>query len=233
MRRGEAGRRAEGRGELGLVFDFDGVIALSEPVHVGAWEDVAREFGRGLPEGFAELGIGRTDRYCALVLAEAWGEGMTWDAVLRLKQRHYRRRAAEESVLAPGVVETLRYFAGRAPMAIATSSSRHDLEPYFQREGIGAYFDEVLTFESVQEPKPHPEIYLLAASRLGLPPERCVVFEDSVQGATAARAAGTRLIGMTTSFTAEELAPVDAHLPDFADLAVLLGILERISDRRS
>lgn len=214
---------------LALIFDFDGVVALSEPVHVGSWEDLAVHFSRPLPPGFTERGIGLTDRQMSFELAEHWGD-LGGEAVLEAKRRFYRRRAREEARMVPGVVETLRRYAGRLPLAVATSSSRDDLEPYFQREGLGQYFDAVLTIESVTRPKPDPEIYLAAAERLGRPPERCVVFEDSVQGARAARAARTRLIGLTTTFAPDALAPVDAHMPDFTDADFLHRCLRQFSE---
>lgn len=214
----------------GLIFDFDGVVALSEPVHAGAWDDVARHFGRDLPSGFAENGIGTTDQLGALDLARHWGGLVPGESVLEAKRRFYRERARLEADFVPGVVEALRYFSGRAPMAVATSSSRGDIEPWFERGGLTPYFSAVLTIESVTEPKPHPEIYLSAAARLGLPPERCIVFEDSVHGARSARAAGARLIGLTTTFEAEALGPLDAHIPDFSDLPFLLRCLKHFSD---
>jgi len=217
-------------GGWGLIFDFDGVLALSEPVHAGAWDDVARHFGRDLPAGFAENGIGITDQIGAFDLARHWGGLVPGESVLEAKRRFYRERARHEADFVPGVAEALGYLHGRAPMAVATSSSRSDLEPWFERGGLAPYFSAVLTIESVREPKPHPEIYLSAAARLGLPAERCIVFEDSVHGARAARAAGARLIGLTTTFDAETLGPLDAHLPDFSDLAFVLRCLEHFSD---
>jgi HAD superfamily hydrolase (TIGR01509 family) len=218
---------------IGLIFDFDGVIALSEPTHEAAWRDVAEHFARELPDSFAEKGMGTPDRFSAVELARHWGEPATGERVLAAKQRFYRDRVIREAVLVPGIMETVRHFAGRLPMAIATSSGRDDLEPWFRGADLERHFSAILTIESVRNPKPHPEIYLAAAAALNLPPRRCVVFEDSVQGAKAARAAGTRLIGVTTTFDAETLAPLDIHLPDFSDLDLLIRHLECFSDSRS
>jgi beta-phosphoglucomutase len=215
--------------ELGLIFDFDGVLALSEPVHAASWADMSTELGRPLPPGFIERGIGNTDRNLSFELAQHWGEGFNGETVLETKREFYRRRAAQVAPLVPGVPEALRRYAGRYPMAVATSSTRGDLEPYFHASGIDRYFKAVLTIESVTRPKPDPEIYLAAAERLGLAPERCVVFEDSIHGVRAARAARTRLIGLTTTFSPEQLAPLDGHMPDFADLARLDRWLERFA----
>jgi HAD superfamily hydrolase (TIGR01509 family) len=218
---------------LGLIFDFDGVLALSEPVHAASWEDMAVQLGRSLPPGFLERGIGNTDRNLSFELAAHWGEGFDGEEVLETKRAFYRRRARQLAPLVPGVPQALRRYAGRFPMAVATSSTRGDLEPYFEASGIDRYFEAVLTIESVTRPKPDPEIYLAAAERLGLPPERCVVFEDSIHGARAARAARTRLVALTTTFSVEQLSPVDAHMPDFADLRLLDTWLERFEGLNS
>ncbi len=220
----------QSREALGLIFDFDGVIALSEPAHEAAWEDVSREFGLKLPSSFAEKGMGTPDRVSAVDLARHWGGTATGESVLASKQQFYRERVRREAVLVPGILQTLQHFSGEVPMAIATSSGRDDLEPWFEAAELKRHFQAILTIESVSQPKPHPEIYLAAASALNLPPDRCVVFEDSVQGVRAARAAGTRLIGVTTTFDAVTLSPLDAHLPDFSDLNLLLRYLEYFLD---
>ena len=79
--------------------------------------------------------------------------------------------------------------------------------------------------DSVTHPKPDPEIYLKLFERMGMSPEACWVFEDSVQGATAARAAGARVIGLTTSLRAKTLAPLEGVLPDFRDVPGLCRLI--------
>lgn len=200
--------------ETALIFDFDGVIVLSEPVHCRAWEDVARSFGQRLPEGFLEGGIGKSDGALSDDLAALW-EGAAPQDILAAKRRFYQGRAESETNLVSGIAEALDYFARHFPIGLATSSCRNDIEPVLRRYDLARHFGAILTIESVERPKPHPEIYLKAADRLGRSPGRCWVFEDSVQGARAARAAGTRVVGITTTLAPEELHPIEAHFPDF------------------
>jgi len=211
--------------ESGLIFDFDGVVVLSEPVHVRAWRDLASHFDQNLPPGFEESGVGRSDVILSDELAELWNGGPNAATLLAAKQRFYQGRIEKEGQLVPGVKEALAYLSERFPISLATSSSTGDVEPYFDHHGIGAYFRSVMTIESVTRPKPDPEIYLKAAASLGLEPSQCWIFEDSIPGADAARATGARVIGVTTSCSAEALAPLEASIADFRDLESIARLL--------
>lgn len=202
----------------GVVFDFDGVIALSEPVHIRAWEDLASEVGRRLPEGFAEMGLGFSDEGLCEILAAAWEGDFHRLELLDAKRRNYQKRAPLETTLVPGAPEAIAMLAESLPVAIATSSCEDDIRPVLKRYDLEGHFTAILTIESVTHPKPHPEIYLKSAAAIARKPSDCWVFEDSIHGATAARAAGARVIGMTTTLDAERLAPVHAAFPDYSDL---------------
>ncbi len=209
----------------GLIFDFDGVILLSEPVHQRAWVDLAREMEKELPEGFLERGIGHSDIKLSEELAEFWGNGAVAGYLLSTKRNRYQRRALAETVFVPGIQPALEFFAEKFPLALATSSSREDIAPHMEGFALNRHFQAVLTIESVVNPKPDPEIYLKAAECLNLRPDQCLVFEDSVHGAAAARAAGMKLIGMTTTHPADSLAPVEAHFRDYLDLEAIYKLI--------
>lgn len=212
-------------GRQALIFDFDGVIALSEPTHARAWFDVAKAFDRELPEGFIESGIGHSDPMLSDRLGEDWG-GLKGADILEAKQTYFRRRIGEEVELVPGVKPAIERWFGRYPMALATSSTREDLAPVMEREGLWPKFETVLTRDSVVRPKPDPEIYLSAASKLGVAPERCWVFEDSVQGVSAARDAGMKVVGITTTFAAESLHPVEGCFENFLNVQRIERLIE-------
>lgn len=212
--------------QSGIIFDFDGVIALSEPVHARAYEDMARELNKELPAGLIESGIGKTDSGLSQELAEIWGDGLTGAEILQLKRERYRGRVLSEAELVPGAERALHELSSRCPLALATSSSRGDVMPYLEHHGLDRFFKAILTFESVTQAKPHPEIYLSAARELDRPAERCWVFEDSIQGANAARSAGARLIAITTTYTAQELMPAHAAFPNFESLEPILELMQ-------
>jgi beta-phosphoglucomutase-like phosphatase (HAD superfamily) len=211
-------------GRAGLIFDFDGTIALSEPVHIAAWDDVATASGRRLPDGFHRHGVGQPDDLLSRQLAAVWTGGPDAATLLQRKREAYLNRSAE-SILVPGIEAMLSRFYGRLPLGLATSASLGDITPTMERHGLGRFFDVVLTVESVTNPKPHPEIYLLAAERLGIEPPLTTVFEDSPAGATAARAAGMRVIGLTTTFPPAVLGALAGAIMDYRDLTVIEALL--------
>jgi beta-phosphoglucomutase-like phosphatase (HAD superfamily) len=125
----------------------------------------------------------------------------------------------------PGIVGALEALGARVPLAIATSASREDIAPTMARYELGRHFQAVVTVEDVARAKPDPEIYLLAAKKIGIEPRACVAFEDSPTGARAARAAGMRVIGMTTTLPAGGIGDVVHSIADYTALEALLAII--------
>jgi beta-phosphoglucomutase len=212
----------------GLIFDFDGVVVLSEATHCVAWENLAREYGHELPQGFLESGIGRNDGELAIELSAIWNRESEATEILMAKRRCYGELSSR-SPLVPGIKDALEHFSADFPLAVATSSCWLDIEPILAHHDLRRYFSAILTIDAVEKPKPHPEIYLKASMKIGAAPERCWVFEDSVHGATAARAAGSRVIGLTTTLPKEALSLAEAHFADFSDLE---GIKRIVNGKR-
>ncbi len=200
------------------IFDFDGTIIVSEHVHMKAWEDLAAEEKKDLPAGFLEESVGMSDLQLVKILAKAWNQSPGEEQILERKRHFYLIRCPNESSVVPGVVEAIRDLASRqVPMAVATSSARPEVEPVLIRLGIANIFQSICTVEDVTHPKPHPEIYQLAAMRLGVSPGDCLAFEDSIAGVGSARAAGCALVTMQTLYTEERLGPALLSVKDFKD----------------
>jgi HAD superfamily hydrolase (TIGR01509 family) len=108
--------------------------------------------------------------------------------------------------------------AAGIPKAIATSAPRANVDFTISRTHIGHFFPVILDDSFVTKGKPDPEIYLKSAAALGLPPGQCVVFEDSLSGVTAAKRAGCKVVGVTTTHTREELAETDMNIDNFEAL---------------
>jgi len=212
----------------GCIFDFDGTIILSEHVHMKAWEDLADELHLNLPVGFLEHSVGMSDQQLIKILARAWDYVLSEDQILERKRRFYMIRCPVESSVVPGVVDVIKRLHQRGvPLAIATSSSREEVLPVLNRLGISDFFKGVCTVEDITHPKPDPEIYNCAASRLNMPAKRCVAFEDSMAGVTSARAAGCGLVTVQTLYSAERLGPAILSVKDFTDIK-LRGLLDTI-----
>ena len=143
------------------------------------------------------------------------GRATPWAEARRLaarKQDHYRRLARAGPPPVRGVVAFVDELAARrVPRAVATSASRYDADRLLGRTGLRDRFDVVVTAEDVRRGKPDPEVYLLAARGLGLPPAHCLVFEDAVVGVQAARSAGMRVIGVSTTHSGTELRAAGAE----------------------
>jgi HAD superfamily hydrolase (TIGR01509 family) len=212
----------------GCVFDFDGTIIVSEHIHMRAWEDLARDEGLLLPEGFLERSVGHSDRQLILILAQSWDRVHDAAALLATKKAHYMKRCIDECHEVVGVkAAILKLRENGIPMTIATSSSREEVIPVLSRIGILDCFVRLWTVEDVSHPKPHPEIYEKASKSLGLRPEQCLAFEDSIAGVTSAREAGCSLVTVQTLYSAEILGTAILSVRDFADetLVKLLGTL--------
>jgi beta-phosphoglucomutase len=201
---------------LGLIFDLDGVIVDSNPVHTVSWRVYLRRCGMEPPENFERRMYGRRNDD---IVRDLFGAGLDAAEVSRHgteKEALYREmmRPVLQSHLVPGVVSFLERHRD-VPMAVATNGERANAEFVLECGGVGPYFRVVVDGGQVSRPKPHPEIYLRAAGLLDLPPADCIVFEDSLAGVEAARAAGTRVVALTT--THEEFECVALNIQDFLD----------------
>jgi beta-phosphoglucomutase family hydrolase len=206
-----------------VIFDMDGVLVDSGAHHRAAWRALLDELGAVPAEpDYWRLTIGRPSIEAVPLLL---GRETSWAEAQRLaarKQEHYRRLASEGPALVRGVAEFVAGLAAqRVPRAVATSASRHDVEVLLTLSGLRDRFEVVVAAEDVHRGKPDPEVYLLAAHRLGVAPERCLVFEDAVVGVHAARSAGMRAIGVSTAHTETELRAAGAEraVEDFEGLS--------------
>ncbi|MEY2598562.1 MAG: Fructose-phosphate phosphatase YqaB [Verrucomicrobiota bacterium] len=179
----------------GLIFDCDGTLADTMPTHFEAWSSALGEFSRYFPEpDFYALGGVPTGRIIE-ILNERHGLSLEVDPIVERKEALFLElsRSAIAQPIAP-VVGVARRFHAKKPMAVASGGHRHVVLNTLESIGITSLFGAVITAEDYQNGKPSPDPFLEAAKRLGVPPERCIVFEDTEIGRTAANAAGMRCI---------------------------------------
>lgn len=198
-----------------FIFDMDGVLIDSNPVHKIALQQFCREHGFELTEEqLREKIYGRTNRDWLLNLFGDLPEE-TIQRYAYEKEALFRRLYADIKPLA-GLMDFLKKMdkAG-IPRAIATSAPRANVDFTVEHTGIGPYFSTILDDSFVSKGKPDPEIYLKSAAALKMDPANCVVFEDSLSGVKAGKAAGCKVVGLTTTHTNEELSDTDFNIPDF------------------
>lgn len=174
-----------------VLFDMDGLLLDTEVLYIEAMQASARSLGREMPLDLCHSMIGVPARECNVLVETHYGEGFSIADFRGHFSVHIRRLLEAGIPLKPGVVELLDFLAGRGlPLAVATSAGRATAESHLGKAGLLDCFAAVATRDDVERPKPHPDIYLEAARRLGVAPERCIAFEDSNVGLAAAHAAG-------------------------------------------
>lgn len=196
-----------------VIFDFDGVLVNSEPLHYRALRDCLLGEGITIDEReYAETYLAYDDREAIRVALERHGQ--PYDAV-RVETVAQRKaeifdRLMGEIPFFPGAKDLVRTLAKELPLAIASGALRYEIEQLVTAGGIRDAFQSIVGADDVHHGKPHPEPYLTAMGRLedrapGLAPADCLVFEDSMAGIASARAAGMRVVGVTHSYPAERL----------------------------
>lgn len=191
---------------VGWVFDLDGVLIHSEPIHMRSWQEVVRRRGRTLGGEWQDIGIGIPDAEFWPLAAGALGLDPSDASALEEKRKIFETIVQREGMpLCEGAQELLARLRPRYPLALATSSSRAFVDDVLEQQGWEAIFRVTLSRDDVERPKPDPEIFLKAALGLDLDPTKCIAVEDSPTGLAAAAAAGMRAIGVTTSFPAQRL----------------------------
>jgi HAD superfamily hydrolase (TIGR01509 family) len=145
------------------------------------------------------------------------------------RRYYFYRRLETELIEIPGATTFLRTLSSRVPLALATSNLRETYDHILRIAGWNGLFSVLVGADDVTHPKPAPDIYQETVRRLNLPPEDCLVFEDSLPGLDAARTAGLEVVGVATSLPAETLLKHGARttIRDFADREALLGALAK------
>jgi beta-phosphoglucomutase len=196
-----------------VIFDMDGVLIDSGAHHRAAWRALLAELGEepAHPE-YWRLTIGRpSEEALPLLLGRRVPEHESW-RLARRKRDLYVSFARRGMVSVTGVKEFVAALSRLGvPRAVGTSASRFDVDQMLAGVGLRRHFDVIVTADDVTQGKPDPEVYELAAARMGMPAAACLVFEDSLVGVVAARRAGMRVIGVTTAHSEAELRQAGAE----------------------
>jgi len=171
------------------IFDCDGTLADTMPLHYRAWIRALRERGADFPEDLFYQWGGKPTMKIVEELNALFGYSLTPAEVTHIKEQYYLQILDEVRPMEK-VVEFARLQHGRVPLAVASGGHRDIVMAALEVIGILDVFDFVIGAEDYEHGKPAPDPFLLAARRLGVPPEECLVFEDTENGAKAAIAAG-------------------------------------------
>lgn len=176
-------------GIRGLIFDCDGTLVDSLPLHYAAWEETFAELGLACPLDFLLRHNGKpTDRIVTLYNAE-FGSTIDVERFTKDKEQRTYVRLEQTPPIEP-VAALARRYHGHLPMAVVSGSNRPNVERALRAAGLHKLFSVMLTADDGLPPKPAPDLFLEAARRIGVEPGACQVFEDADSGLEAARCAG-------------------------------------------
>lgn len=211
-------------GYRAVLFDMDGVIVDSEPLHVAAFQATLKNYSHDLShEQYKQYFAGRTDEAGFKQYFDFIGETVELPVVMDEKAKAYLTLAANELSSYPGVIKFIRDLAERkVQLALVTGSLRIEAEITLKAFGLTDYFPVVVAAEDIEHSKPNPEGYLKGAKALGVSSADCIVVEDAPKGVQAAKAAGIRCLAVTNTHAKEELTDatlvVDQLKPGCIDL---------------
>lgn len=215
----------------GLLFDLDGTLANTDPIHFRVWQDMMHEFGQSLDRPFYQARFsGRTNQ---AIVADLLPQ-LSTEAGQQLADRKealFRQRAQAELTPLPGLL-TLLAWSQKFPQGIVTNAPAANADFMLTTLHVGHYFQTVVLAETLERGKPDPLPYHVGLERLGLTASQTIAFEDSPSGIRSAVGAGISTIGIASTHTDEELHAVGATLviPDFTDRR-LWQYLEQVTER--
>jgi len=193
-----------------VIWDMDGVLADTAPYHLLAWREIFAKRGINFTEEDFMRGFGiRNDAIIRNVLGEKTTDAEI-EAIAREKEAAFRRIIGKNIKPLPGALDLLKALdESGVKMAIASSTVIENIRLIIGSLGIEKYFRAVVTGHDVTEGKPSPQVFLLAAQKLGAEPQNSIVIEDAVAGVKAAKSAGMYCIAVTNSHPREKLKEAD------------------------
>ena len=218
--------------QIGFIFDWDGVVVDSSNLHEKSWSILAKEINLSLPDAHFKKGFGKRN---SVIIPEILGwsqEKAKIEQWGKRKEEIYRELGEKSGIqIIDGIHDFLKEMKlNNISAVIGTSTDRENIELAFGQLGIENFFLDAICAEDVSQGKPHPEVFLKGADLLGLPPEQCVVFEDSLHGIEAATRGGMKAVAITTSQPASLLQEAGADLIVDSPIELTVNSLVQLFD---
>jgi HAD superfamily hydrolase (TIGR01509 family) len=210
-----------------IIFDFDGVIVDSEPLHFRATQSVLHSIGAAINfETYLQECVGQPDvenfrRLC--VKHQLNADEQSVKKLVDAKINEYRQLASARARAYPGVTSLIKSAAQHYPLAICSGSFKNEIQQILATiddEDLAPYFQSLVSIEDVPAGKPDPAGYRLAAKHLNALPEFCLAIEDSPAGIIAAKTAGMTVLALTTTHSREKLTLADHCIDSLANITL-------------
>lgn len=202
---------------IAFIFDMDGVVVDNIAIHRRVWKEFGRRHGKKITDQYFDHHINA--KRGEEILRGLFGNTISkkqlqhWDAEHEIEYRKlYAPRIKPLAGLKKFLAASVR---ASIPLALATSAPTENVRFVFRHTGLKKYFDCVVDASGIKHGKPAPDIFLSAAKKLKIPPKNCVVFEDAILGVEAAKRAGMKVVGITTTYSRHKLPSAALYLKDF------------------
>jgi HAD superfamily hydrolase (TIGR01509 family) len=176
-----------------IIFDCDGTLVDSMPLHMRAWQAAFKVLQADYHDEFLKSLCGMKETDVIISYNRTYGTQLDPEEMVRHKHEFFRDHMAEVKPIEP-VVLIARMYHGKKPLAVVSGSTRDHVHSQLQVAGLFDLFTIILTADDPYKPKPAPDLFLEAASRLNVEPVNCLVFEDGEAGFEAARKAGMQVV---------------------------------------
>lgn len=204
-----------------VIFDLDGVIIDSEPLHKRAWKAVFEEENIILQDEEMTESIGTTDHSLLEKIIRENRLEPDFGKWYERKRKKYNTLLKNNLKTFPGVTSLVRQLNKKCSLALASSAWLENIRFVLSKLEINKYFAVVIGRENVINHKPNPDTYLLTAEKLGLSCDKCIVIEDSLAGIRAAKMAGMKCIAVSNSFPPFRLKEADLVVSSLEDKAII------------
>ncbi len=206
-----------------VIFDMDGVIIDSEPLHNRAYHDMFNEVGINVSKELYESFTGQSTINICKRLCEHFNLEQSPEDLVALKRKHYKQFFESDSDLAliDGVLDLIKdYYNNGLTLVLGSSASMGGINQIFERFDLNQYFVAKLSGADLKESKPNPEIFIKAAEASGYKPEECMVIEDSTNGIKAAHAAGIYCVGYDSFHSKnQDYSKANKVIEDFTEIS--------------
>ncbi|MHC1697836.1 MAG: HAD family hydrolase [Geobacteraceae bacterium] len=207
-----------------VIFDFDGIIVDTEPIHFQAFQSILQPIGLGYSwEEYLEKYIGFDDRDAfreAFSSAGSLLDDVMLADLINRKAEFFEKFVRQGVQPYPGVLTLVRTLSGNLPLGLCSGALRRDIMPILEQFGLQTAFDIIVTADDVQASKPDPESYILSLKRLAdvfhpsnILPQECIAIEDTPAGISSAKGAGLNVLAVTNSYHQQHLAEA-MHITD-------------------
>ena len=202
-----------------VIFDMDGVIINSEPLHFEIEGELLEDLGGKFDKKAHEAFVGTTDYNIWKKYKEEFNLEPSVEEIVEMKKERFLERIGEVELTENFMAFMLTLHNEGYPMAIASSNNRKVVDAVVNRFGLSKYMKFIISGEEVRKGKPNPEIFLTAAKKMGVEPEACLVIEDAENGVKAAKAAGMKCIGLKNMDSGkQDLSQADLVINNFNEL---------------